>query len=407
MRNEMPSRPGAVAFARDVEQALHFEMGGPAWRLMQRLGIIRGAGPSVIRRSVCFILVAWVPLLLLAALQGNAIGPTPRSSLLLDFATYARLFIAVPLVFAAEAVVGPRLLASGLRLAKGELVRPESRDRLAAVIARVRRRREWAVPEIGLAIFALTAAWFLTLEQLTGIGKREAGWAHDGTGFLPAGLWYHGVVVPLIQFFALRWIWRWIIWALFLRDVAKLRLNLLPTHTDMAGGLGFLGPAHVPMAIFPFAMSCIIAADLAFRIQFEGLTLAGLQTLLPLAFAYLLFAEFLCFGPLLVLAPALAEARLAALRDYGMLVQHHNQLFHAKWIDGERPPGESPLGNPDMSSLVDLGSSFMVVRQMNVVPLSRRQLLQVAVAAFAPGLPLLFLTLPVGDVARLVLGIVR
>jgi hypothetical protein len=175
----------------------------------------------------------------------------------------------------------------------------------------------------------------------------------------------------------------------------------------MAGGLGFLGPAHVPMAIFPFAMSCIIAADLAFRVQFEGLSLAGLQALLPLALAYLLFAEFLCFGPLLFLARALAEARLAGLRDYGVLVQHHNKLFHAKWIDGQGPPGESPLGNPDMSSLVDLGSSFTVIREMNIVPVSRRQLLQVAVAIFVPGLPLLFLALPVGDVLRLVIGIIH
>jgi hypothetical protein len=400
----MASRHGAAASAGEVDQALHFEMGGPAWRLMQRLGIIQGSGPSVLRRSAWFILIAWVPLLLLAAVEGHALGPTPRTSLLLDFATYARLFIAVPLIFAAEALVGARLRAAGLRLAAGELVRPESRDGLAAAVARVRRRRESALPEIGLAIFALGAAWFITLEQITGIGAREAGWGHDGTHLLLAGIWYRAVAVPLIQFFALRWTWRWIIWALFLRDVAKLRLDLRPTHADMAAGLGFLGVAHLSMAIFPFAMSCIIAAELAFRIQFEGLTLGGLQALLPLAIAYLLFAELLCFGPLLVLTPALAEARRIALRDYGMLVQHHNQLFHAKWVEG--PPEESPLGNPDMSSLIDLGSSYTVIRDMNLAPVSRRQLLQVAALAAVPALPLLFLTLPVSEVARLLLGVV-
>ena len=67
---------------------------------------------------------------------------------------------------------------------------------------------------------------------------------------------------------------------------------------------------------------------------------------------------------------------------------------------------EPPLGNPDMSSLVDLGSSYLVIREMNIVPVSRRQMLQVAAVACLPGRPLLFLALPVMDVIRLLLGVV-
>src|SRR4051812_29646399 len=95
MRTISEIQPSAI----HAEQDLSFEMGGPAYRMMQRLGVIQGAGPSVLRRSVWFILLAWVPLLLLAGWEGNAIGATPRSSLLLDFAAYARLFMAVPLLF--------------------------------------------------------------------------------------------------------------------------------------------------------------------------------------------------------------------------------------------------------------------------------------------------------------------
>src|SRR4051812_24307577 len=93
--------------------SLEFQMGGPAYRLMQRLGVIRGAGPSVGRRSLAFIAITWLPLLVLATLEGHAIGPTPRTSFLLDFATYARFFVAVPLIFAAEVVVGPRMRSAG------------------------------------------------------------------------------------------------------------------------------------------------------------------------------------------------------------------------------------------------------------------------------------------------------
>jgi hypothetical protein len=34
-----------------------FELGGPAYRLMQRIGIIKGAGPSIRRRIIAFILL--------------------------------------------------------------------------------------------------------------------------------------------------------------------------------------------------------------------------------------------------------------------------------------------------------------------------------------------------------------
>jgi len=97
------------------ESELEFELGGPAYRLMQWLGIIKGAGPSVVRRSVVFIAITWLPLLVFTTLEGHLLGPTPRSAFLLDFATYARFFFAGPLVFAAEIVVGPRMRAAGHR----------------------------------------------------------------------------------------------------------------------------------------------------------------------------------------------------------------------------------------------------------------------------------------------------
>lgn len=401
----MSAVTGMQPSASLAEEEPSFEIGGPAYRLMQRIGIIRNGSPSVMRRSVCFILATWFPLLLLCLWEGDAIGATPRSSFLLDFAAYARLFIAVPLIFAAESLVGPRLRAAGRRFIEGELVHPDCQGQFLAAVARVQRRRESALPEIGLALLALTAAWFVTLEQITGIGMSEASWGRDAGHLLPAGLWYRVVVVPLIQFFALRWIWHWLIWVLFLQEVSRLRLNLLPTHADLSAGLGFLGMAHVSMSVFSFAMSCIIAAELAFRIWFEGLTLAGLQAFLPLLLAYLLFVEMLIFGPLAAFIPVLAKARRDALRSYGMLVQRHNQLFHDKWIAATLSRPESPLGNPDMSSLVDLGSSFAVIREMNIVPVNRRQMFQVAAVTCLPGIPLIFLALPMSEVARLLLGV--
>ena len=88
---------------------------------------------------------------------------------------------------------------------------------------------------------------------------------------------------------------------------------------------------------------------------------------------------------------------------HGCLNAHQPQLAQQITAAGG---DESPLGNQDMSSLVDLGSSYLVIREMDIVPVSRRQMMQVAGVACLPGVPLLFLALPVMDVIRLLLGVV-
>ena len=122
------------------ESELEFELGGPAYRLMQRIGLIEGAGPSLGRRVAGFLLITWVPLLAFSFIDGRALGPTPRESLLLDFATYARFFLAVPLLFVAEVVTGPRLRSAGLHFIRGNFVRPEDLPAVEAAIVRAARR---------------------------------------------------------------------------------------------------------------------------------------------------------------------------------------------------------------------------------------------------------------------------
>ncbi len=258
------------------ESELEFELGGPAYRLMQRIGLIQGVGPSIGRRVVGFLLITWVPLLLFALIEGRALGPTPRESLLLDFATYARFFLAVPLIFVAEVVTGPRLRAAGIHFIQGNFVRPEDLR--------------------------------FTVETWTG-GAATASWRFapqpGGVGLSLAGLWYQFVAVPILQFFMYRWLWRLFIWTGFLRDLSRLNLNLVATHPDRAGGLGFLGGAHVTLAIFAFALSCVLSAYVAFQVYFEAVPIETFRVLFVI---YLVLMELICLGPLLLFVPLLARS---------------------------------------------------------------------------------------------------
>src|SRR5205807_1671163 len=104
---------------------LYFERGGPIHRFMQRLALSWGLRLSIRHRIVGFLILTWVPLLLFAWMEGRALGSKPSESFLKDFGTYARFFLAVPLLIVAESVIGPRLTGAGLHFVRGGFIRPD------------------------------------------------------------------------------------------------------------------------------------------------------------------------------------------------------------------------------------------------------------------------------------------
>ena len=385
------------------ESELQFEMGGPAYRFMQRIGLIQGEDPSVGRRIVAFLLITWVPLLVFSVMEGRAIGPSPRMSFLYDFANYARFFLAVPLLFIAELVVGPRLRSAGLHFVQADFVRPGDLPAVEAAVARSRMRREAFLPELTMLGVALLGGWF-TFEHVSGALTTET-WnslmRQGGLGWSLTGLWYHSVAVPILQFFALRLLWRLVIWSLFLRDMARLNLNTVATHPDRAGGLGFLGAAHVSIAIFPFALSCILSGAVGFQIYFEA---ASIESFKFLFVVFLIVAELICVGPLLIFVPLLARTRREGLRRYSRLSDAYNRAFDRKWATPQTAPDEPLLGSSDIQSLADLGNNYRMTEEMKTLPFSKRQILQVAIIASAPCLPLVFLVVPVGELLKMLAG---
>lgn len=389
------------------EAELYFERGGPSYRITHRIVQNWQLGKSIRPRIIAFLLVTWVPLLIFALLEGRALGPVPRESLLLDFGTYARFFLGVPLLVIAEILIGPRLRAAGLQLIQGGYVKPEDFPALDKAIATVVKWRESGWAEFILLGLALVGAWFFTTETITG-GTTES-WrsVNMNSGFLAGksitGIWYHLVAVPLIQFFWYRWLYRVFIWAKFLWTVSRLNLNLIPTHADQAGGLGFLGTAHTSFGVLAFGLTSILSAEVAFQLVYEN---AQIDNFKVEYFVVLITTQVLFLGPLLLFAPIMARTRLAWLREYSLLTARYNRAFHTKWIEGKSTSDEQLLGSADIQSLADLGSSFEYIGRMRVVPFGTRVIIQLAVVTSLPCLPLLLIVFPVNKIISLLAGAV-
>jgi hypothetical protein len=111
-------------------------------------------------------------------------------------------------------------------------------------------------------------------------------------------------------------------------------------------------------------------------------------------------------GPLLVFAPVLAHAKRVGLREYGSLAQRYVGDFDQKWLRGGAPAEEALLGSADIQSLADLGNSFEVVSGMRAIPFTRDAVVQLAVFALAPLVPLLLTMISLEELLKTLVKIV-
>ncbi len=360
-----------------------FVVGGPWQRLLARLGLGR---PS--RRAVVLALVGWLPLVLLAAARGRLLGPAPAGPLLYDFAAHARWLVAVPVLVCAEAVVDARLARAVAHLADARLL---DEDALARALADAARLRDHRLPDAVFVALAYGVTWTAAALHYP---SRASAWAFDPDGsFSPAGWWLALLATPLFQILLWQWLWRLARWTLFLRAIARLPLRLTASHPDRAGGLAFLGRAHLSFQSLVFAVSSVLAAAWGRRVV-EGVPLRALQA--PII-VFAIAAAVISLAPLLWLVPPLLRTRRHAEHTFGALGAHYTQSFEEKWTTGR---AEIPLGSADLQSLADLANSVAVVRTMRVVPLDRRDLGAVAVAALGPILVLVVATVPVSEIVK-------
>jgi len=103
-------------------------------------------------------------------------------------------------------------------------------------------------------------------------------------------------------------------------------------------------------------------------------------------------------APLCCFAPQLHRTRLAGLRRYGLLAGRYVDEFQSKWLPPAVPPANEPLlGAADIQSLADLGNSFEVVREMQLVPFGRKAVVQMAVMILLPIAPLVLTMVPLRE----------
>jgi hypothetical protein len=390
-REERMSNPRAAADAVDFSLARQ-----DALHDVQRAGgLIPDRGFGLIRRIALYVLVAWVPLLVWALVNRRAFEGIVAEPLLQHFAVHARFLIGIPLLLAAEPFAESIGRRTVLYLQSSGLLADAERARFAEIITESRRvlRSRYALAVIvGIAFFnALLAS--LQPEHL-----HELDWAttlgQERHRLAFGAWWYVWVSRPIYAVLLLNWIWRLVVTAILLGRVARLDLQLVPTHPDGCAGLGFL--QNLPTAFVPVivAASAALSSHWGHDVLYHGVALQSLRV--PAAvFVGLVVVLFL--GPLLAFVPKLAKLRQDSLLAYGALVGRHGRLVDRRWIRREQVDDDGLLSAPELGPVADTLTLYQAVAAFRPVPIGRRAVLVVAAAALLPMVPVVAIRVPLKE----------
>ena len=379
--------------------------GGPLFQLLLRAHLLSDALTWVMRRIVMFVLITWVPLLLLAALDGNLLRTRVAVPFLLDLETHIRFLAVVPLLLAAELIVHRRLLGVARTFLERNLIPEAAMPRFDAAVTSAFRLRNSVAAELLLIALVYVVGVLIVWRQFTAIDASTwyATTSSTGSGLTHAGMWYAYLSLPIFQFLLLRWYYRLFIWVRFLWQVSRIDLALVATHPDQVAGLGFLAQTVYGFSVLLVAHGAMLAAQIANRIFFAGAAFGDFKVEIAVMVGFLMCVVF---GPLLVFSPQLARAKRRGLNEYGTLAERYVRDFDGKWLRGGASESEALMGSADIQSLADMGNSFSVVRTMRLAPISREAILQLAAAVLVPLVPLLLTVMPVEELTRKLLGLV-
>jgi hypothetical protein len=371
-------------------------LGGPLYQLLRRAHLTGDVLELFWRREIFFALLTWLPLLILSIAEGRAWGDSVKLPFLFDADVNVRFLLSLPLLIAAELIVHQRMRVVVKGFLKRDLIPDAARAKFDAAIAAAMRLRNSVVAEVLLITFVYTIGVFViwrsqaAIEVTTWYGRSLGGELQPTW----AGWWFGLVSLPVFQFILARWYFRLFIWARFLWQMSRIDLQLVPTHPDRAGGLGFLG--NIPHAFAPLlaAQGALLAGVMADKIFYAGAKLIDFKIEIVALLAVMLLSVL---GPLLVFMPLLARTKREGSREYGELALRYVRDFDQKWLRGGAPADEPLIGSADVQSLADMGNSFEVVREMNLVPFGKTTLIQLTVITLAPVAPLVLTMIPLGQ----------
>jgi len=377
------------------------ESDSPDLLLFDDGSILRFTSPQVAALTVA---ITWVPLIVLAAVQGLALGPSRAQSVLLDPAILARFLVALPILMIAPSKSAEIINGVAAHFLRAGLISGAEVDRYQAIVRQRTNLRKSRVAEYAcLALaYAFSAIFVFAFHRESALSWRTLDSAGHRSLSL-AGWWFVTICEPVYLFVLLRFVYRIALWWVFLWKTSRLNLQLHSVHPDGAGGLGFLGLTLNAFRLPAFAISVSFAGGVADLVLLNGEPASELKYEIV---ALVLLVVGLFVAPLcLFYQRELSRARDRDVLNYWVLIEAQLRQFEKKWAasDSDRMATLTP---GDFSQVTVPISILAGVREMTLLPFESKDVVLLVLTVLVPFIPVAALVIPLASMLRRILELV-
>jgi hypothetical protein len=348
----------------------------------------------MLKRCVIVVLLTWVPVAVLALFGGLFGGGIATTNFFADFAAYAQFLIAMPLFMLAEPFVEASTRIADRQFVDCGIVRTQDVNELHRVHCLIRRLRLSWWPDIAFVAIAYALSLAILVPEFavhplaTWHVKDYAQWRT----LTAPGAWEFLIALPILNYTWLRFVWKIVMWTIYLLRVSRMRLELHPAHPDLTGGIGFISATQGRFALFILAYGVSnIAATVGYEIAVLHYDLSAMPVWGPLL-GFTIGAPLLFTLPLLMFTAQLYRSKQHALSLYRERVTEHTRVVEKRWRERHRSAESAVEEVRELTELSALGTMFVRIQNMRVVPFDMRsfgQLLGSSLGSIALLLPLL------------------
>jgi len=381
---------------------------GPSQKVLRKLKLERkikfeGEDDSSIAKIIIFfIALSWLPLLILSFIESTAINPSIKIPLLFDFVLYIRVFAVIPLLFIAERILRLIIFKSLSHFIESGIVADNNIEEYQVALKFYGKYKDSGILDIIIIVIAyaiVILAWGNIWKNYD-MAESLTSWQFSQNvrgQFSLSGYWYAFITIPIFIFFFSKLLWKFLLWAIILFKISKMKLNLFPTDPDRSGGLGFIGHNQVFFGILGFIQSSIFSAEIAGKVLYTDLVIEDFKFII---LGVVVLFTFVLIFPTFFFAKKLVFTKLNGIMDYGVTSHKYISGFHDKWVKGNNPEGEKLMGSADIQSLADLSNSYGIVKTMIPFPIDLRKVIALILIISVPFSPLILFVIPLNELFK-------
>jgi hypothetical protein len=350
------------------------------------------------------MLIAYVPLLIMTALDGSLLKGSVDIPFLYDFKVQFRALIAIPLMIIGRRTVNGKLNQTFNYVADKLLDEEQFKKVFAPAMQKIEQIDEKGYDELVIIIIVAVYSIVLGTHNISLINDFNlSGWFGETRGgevdLSLMAQWQLFISMNIYRFIIVRWIWMYGCWIWILYKISKCKLNLSTYHADKVCGLNMLMVPQRVFNIFFVAMAIIGSGDLINQITYFGRNFEPVKIemgiIIGASFVFLL-------APYLLFTRMLTDARHKAEIDLGRKSTELSRRYQSQFLDGaDVPEGQEKIDSSVISDFETVYEKGMGIRP---IPFSLRDVVALAIPIALAFLPTLLTFMTLKELLSILLG---